>query len=147
MKPLVIRKMSEEDFADVLMIEVLCNARPWTRASFYQELYNPHSFLYVGELEGKIISYICLSCVIDEGHILKIAVLPACRRLGIATLLVRYAIDFFRSQNCIKVFLEVRTGNVEARSLYNKFGFTEVRRRDAYYQSPVEDAIEMELML
>jgi len=147
MTPLVIRKMTEDDLADVLTIEVMSNARPWTRGAFYQEFYNPHSFLFVSEMKGRIVSYICISCVIDEGHILKIAVHPVYRRLGIASRLVQYAIDFFRSQECVKVFLEVRAGNRSALALYRKLGFVEVRRREGYYREPLEDALEMELVL
>lgn len=147
MVPLVIRKMSEDDLPDVLDIETISSVRPWTRRAFYEELYNPHSFVFVCLLEGRMTAYICISQVIDEGHILKISVHPNYRRFGIATRLMNHALSFLRSNGCRRVFLEVRTGNRPAIEMYRKIGFDEVRRRIAYYREPTEDALEMRLVL
>lgn len=147
MVPLVIRKMSEDDLADVLAIETISCVRPWTRKAFYEELYNPHSFLFIGSLERRTTAYICISQVTDEGHILKISVHPNYRRFGIATKLLEHALSFLRSNGCRQVFLEVRVSNRPAIEMYWKFGFDEVRRRVSYYREPIEDALEMRLVL
>jgi ribosomal-protein-alanine acetyltransferase len=76
----------------------------------------------------------------SEREILNLAVAPAFRRRGIATLLLR---NELRS-NAIH-FLEVRESNSAARKLYSLFGFVEVGRRKEYYRNPTETAIVMQV--
>jgi [ribosomal protein S18]-alanine N-acetyltransferase len=45
------------------------------------------------------------------------------------------------------VVLEVRPSNVEARGLYESFGFRVVGRRRGYYYDTGEDALVMETVL
>jgi [ribosomal protein S18]-alanine N-acetyltransferase len=76
----------------------------------------------------------------SEREILNLAVAPAFRRRGIATLLLR---NELRS-NAI-YFLEVRESNSAARKLYSLLGFVEVGRRKQYYRNPTETAIVMQV--
>jgi ribosomal-protein-alanine N-acetyltransferase len=73
----------------------------------------------------------------NEFEILQLETNAAFRRRGFARKLIRR----FLEQNPGNVFLEVREGNVAARQLYEKEGFTEIGRRREYYSAPLEDAI------
>jgi ribosomal-protein-alanine acetyltransferase len=76
----------------------------------------------------------------SEREILNLAVAPAFRRRGIATLLLR---NELRSKAIY--FLEVRESNSAARKLYSLLGFVEVGRRKEYYRNPTETAIVMQV--
>jgi len=75
-----------------------------------------------------------------EREILNLAVSPAFRRMGVATLLLQR-----ERERGGDVFLEVRESNAAARNLYQKFGFKKISRRNAYYQNPEESGIVMQL--
>ena len=69
----------------------------------------------------------------------RIGTLPEKRRRGFARALMEH---FLKSEDGPeKVFLEVRAGNIPARSLYESLGFREISLRPHYYRDPVEDAV------
>jgi ribosomal-protein-alanine N-acetyltransferase len=99
-------------------------------------------------LDGdRLLGYVALSAVLDEGSIDTIAVEPALRRRGVADGLLAYVIDRGREQALSFITLEVRQSNVPAIGLYEKHGFQTVGRRKNYYEKPREDAILMTLTL
>jgi ribosomal-protein-alanine N-acetyltransferase len=147
MLPLMLREMKEEDIMDVLSIEVESFTTPWTRASFYEEIYNPLSISRVALLKGKIVGYICASIVMDEGHILNVTVHPLYRMIGIATTMIADVLAHMVNLECSKVFLEVRASNRAAIEMYRGFNFEELARRRDYYRHPREDAIVMRLIM
>jgi ribosomal-protein-alanine N-acetyltransferase len=70
---------------------------------------------------------------IRKGHIISIAVLPAYRRARIGSELVKKALEALREMNADECYLEVRTTNEIARSLYEKLGFSLARSVPHYY--------------
>jgi len=68
------------------------------------------------------------------GEVLTLAVLPAARKQGVATALVRTAIVEAVSRGAEAIFLEVGEDNDAARALYAGEGFALVGRRSAYYR-------------
>ena len=79
--------------------------------------------------------------ILDELHILNIAVNKKYREQGLATMLLKKIEQIF---GCGKLMLlEVRVSNSAAMSLYKKLGFKELYRRKNYYPDG-EDAIVME---
>jgi [ribosomal protein S18]-alanine N-acetyltransferase len=75
----------------------------------------------------------------DEREILNLAVDPAFRRRGVASLLVRRFLEDFAGT----VFLEVRASNQAARKFYEELGFRQVGLRRGYYPPDWEDAVVM----
>jgi len=75
-----------------------------------------------------------------EREILNLAVAPAYRRAGIATLLM--GLEFRKKASLV---LEVRESNAAARALYERLGFVEISRRNNYYDNPPETAIVMQV--
>ncbi|EEH56915.1 uncharacterized protein MICPUCDRAFT_58012 [Micromonas pusilla CCMP1545] len=78
--------------------------------------------------------------VAGETQILEVATAPSRRRRGVATALVRAALDLNPTG---EAFLEVRASNDAALALYAALGFARVGARRAYYANPVEDAVLM----
>lgn len=81
--------------------------------------------------------------VIDEAHLINIAVGGEYRRQGIGELLLISAIDLATEMNAKTVTLEVRASNLIAQSLYRKFGFVQAGLRRAYYTDNREDGVLM----
>jgi ribosomal-protein-alanine N-acetyltransferase len=84
-----------------------------------------------------------VSILVDEAHILALAVLPSCRRQGIGEQILRRLIDTARRGGATLLTLEVRASNNAAQHLYRKYGFLPVGHRPGYYADTGEDAIIM----
>jgi len=147
MNDIVICPMTASDLDEVLAIEVASYPRPWQTPHFLDELAAPHSFpLTAFDQEGKVAGYICPMSLLDEGHILNVAVRNDCRGRGVGRLLVERAVDECRARGAETVSLEVRPSNVAALTLYRSLDFREAGRRKNYYENG-EDAILMECQL
>lgn len=146
-KEIVLDNFAVEDLPEILSIEIDSFTVPWSEELFFHELRNPMSLSKVARAEGKIVGYVFGSRILDEGHILNLAVHKDYRRLGIATELVRDIIEDLRENGCRVIFLEVRESNETAKKIYKKFNFTIIGTRKNYYVLPVEDAVAMALKL
>ena len=88
-----------------------------------------------------LVGYSLSWLVVDELHILKVAVCAEHRQQGLATRLLEETIRRAREQNVVTAWLEVRPSNAAARALYARCGFQEVFVRRKYYTDTNEDAI------
>jgi len=79
----------------------------------------------------------------DEAHITNIAVRKCHQRQGIGELLLILIIDLATKLKANTMTLEVRASNTAAQSLYQKYGFTQVGLRHAYYTDNREDGVLM----
>lgn len=94
-------------------------------------------------VDERIIGYCGTWLVIDEAHLLSIAVKEGYRGMSIGELLLISALEDVISRSAKTMFLEVRISNTPARSLYKKYGFTRLGVRRAYYSDNNEDAVVM----
>ena len=144
LEEITICPMSESDLDGVLAIENDSFPRPWTRAHFLAELESTHSFPLVAlGAESQIMGYVCPMLILDEGHILDVAVDRNHRGKGIGKLLVERVLSDCRGREAAFVSLEVRESNLSAIHLYRQLGFIETGCRKAYYENG-EDALLME---
>jgi [ribosomal protein S18]-alanine N-acetyltransferase len=77
------------------------------------------------------------------GHIITIDVLPAARRLGAGSLLLKAAEDRLRLAQCRAVGLETAVNNLAALSFYKRHGYSVIRAFPRYYSNGV-DALVLE---
>ncbi len=133
--------MAEADVQAILRIERASFSMPWSEAAFYQEIYKQYAMCRVAESKGRVAGYICVNVVLDECHLLNLAVHPDFRRRGIATMLVEDMLKEAKSKDCRFVYLEVRISNAGAKAFYERFGFGIAGIRKNYYTFPIEDAI------
>jgi ribosomal-protein-alanine N-acetyltransferase len=145
MKRIIIRDMNEEDIPSVALIERISFSIPWSETSFYNEIYKSRSIPHVAVLEDRVIGYLCLEQVLDEGHILDLAIHPDYRGMGIATALVEKGVGQLKGRGCRLLFLEVRASNRVAKRFYEGHGFRIIGTRKKYYLAPTEDAVIMML--
>ena len=90
-----------------------------------------------------IIGLVGIWLMVDQAHIVTIAVREAFRRRGAGGLLVIVAIETAMANGMESVTLEYRRSNLTARALYDRYGFLSVGVRPRYYSDTNEDAIIM----
>ena len=143
MRSIEIRDMGEQDISQVMQIERISFSTPWSETCFYKEMHKARAISRVAVLRELIIGYSVGEYVIDEGHILDLAVHPHYRSMHVATTLVEDIIKEFCSFMCRFIYLEVRASNHTALMLYRNLGFIDVGIRKWYYIAPKEDAVIM----
>ncbi|MCK4502541.1 MAG: ribosomal protein S18-alanine N-acetyltransferase [Desulfuromonadales bacterium] len=141
-KNFAIRSITGNDLDAVVAIELECYPHPWSLAQFLQELENPVATILVCEDETGIVGFICYWLIVDEMQILNLATAPSARRNGVAAQLLEHTFNNFLPQELASVWLEVRSGNRAAITLYQRFGFVPQGTRRAYYRDG-EDALLM----
>jgi ribosomal-protein-alanine N-acetyltransferase len=125
-------------------MDILCFSAPWSEESFEKEIReNRLAFYIVAEINGIMVGYAGLWCIVDEGHITNVAVHPDFRRRGIGEALVSVLLDHTVRNGILSHTLEVRASNEAAITLYSKFGFQPAGFRKNYYEDNGEDAIIM----
>lgn len=140
---LQIRKMQTADLPRVVEIEKQCFGERWTINAFANELANTASSYFVGVAGETIIGYAGYWLILEEGHITTIGVEPRYQRRGYGEMLLLHLVDHAARAGAKWLTLEVRASNVGAQKLYEKYGFTSLGKRKAYYQDNNEDALIM----
>ncbi|MDD5559646.1 MAG: ribosomal protein S18-alanine N-acetyltransferase [Candidatus Methylomirabilis sp.] len=140
--------MGREDLPEVLVIESLSFAEPWTEEMFLGEFSSEgiaeSLVARVDEGPGeRIVGFLCAWVVGGELHINNIGVHPSYRLRGIASQLLEEVLRRARVKEATAGYLEVRASNEAAAGLYRCYGFQPIGRRRNYYDHPQEDAIVM----
>ena len=146
-----IRGFRSDDLDRVMDINVECLPENYSKF-FYRDLYRrfPETFV-VAEADGTIQGYIM--CRIERGlskfkglrtarlcHVVSVAVREPYRRRGVATAVLRTAMDNGRdAYDASECYLEVRVSNEPAIVLYERLGFNRVKKNYGYYMDG-EDA-------
>lgn len=144
-----IRPASQDDLPKVLEIERASYLLPWSEQAFLGELQKHFSRFLVltdDETDSILPAYIVYWMLGDECHVLNIAVHYEWRGLGLASRLLRQAINEAVRQGFRRVFLEVRKSNKPAIDLYQRLGFFIDHIKRGFYENG-EDAYFMVLYL
>ncbi|MFD5246347.1 ribosomal protein S18-alanine N-acetyltransferase [Amycolatopsis sp. NPDC058340] len=120
---------------------------PWTAYAFHAELdAGGHYLVARPEDSDEVTGYAGLAVVGRRGDyeasIHTIGVAPEHQRKGIGTVLLKALLDR-ADELAAPVFLEVRTDNDAAITLYERHGFERVGLRKRYYQPSGADAYTM----
>lgn len=133
--------MNMENLDALYALEQNCFATPWTRGMLTAELTSPLSvavYEYYGE---ELAAFAFGRVVADEAELFQIGTRSDLRGRGIAKRLLERFHDETRQKGAAVCFLEVRTRNAAAISLYEKAGYERVSVRENYY--PDDDALVM----
>jgi len=147
LKGLKASQMTLGDLDQVLDIEQGSYGIPWSRSMFLEEMSNKIGRQLVFRLKENIVGYVCYWNVVDECHILNIAVHPKHRRKGIATAILKILEAASRGRHVVRILLDVGRNNHAARSLYKKCGFHTVGFRKNYYAESGDDALLMDKII
>lgn len=90
-----------------------------------------------------LVGFLGIWFMVDEAHIVTIAVRESHRRRGIGELLLIRALELAAERGEETVSLEVRISNEPAQRLYEKYGFRKAGIRPRYYSDNQEDAVIM----
>ncbi len=141
---MTVRNMREADLDRVCQIEEATFSVPWSRESIKKEICeNEQAHYLIAEEDGEIAGYGGFWQVLDEGHIMNIAVDEKWRQRGIGETLLREMIAQGKQLGILYWTLEVRVTNRAAISLYEKIGFSSAGIRPGYYEKPKENAYIM----
>ena len=140
----VIRDVESAHIPQIEALEQACFSLPWTAEALASQMKDSqHEFIAAVDAEGRVLGYVGMMFVLDEGYISNVAVAPDHRRQGIADALIDRLCKLCGEHALAFVSLEVRAGNVPAIALYKKHGFERVGLRKNYYERPKEDALIM----
>lgn len=141
----VIISRAEKKHIDAIhAIEMASFSVPWSRNSIETAVLDPDSIYMIAQKDDEIVGYMGMKKIIDEGHIMNIAINKESRGEGIGTKLIQAMEEI---SGIASMTLEVRVSNLPAIGLYKKMGFTEEGRRKNYYPDTKEDALIMWLNL
>jgi len=131
-----IRRMREEDLADVARLEKEIFSDPWSENAIRESLE-----------DGVLVGYLIVYYVLEDGEIARIAVESDFRRNGVASRLLKELAFICADNGVNKLLLDVRESNESAKAFYKKKGFVLDGVRKNYYTNPTENAILMSLEL
>jgi [ribosomal protein S18]-alanine N-acetyltransferase len=137
-----LRRAGPADTHALTKLEALSSLHPWHEAQMRAELERsaPDAVLVLESPIG-IQAYGAFRMVLDELHVMNLAVRPDARRRGLARFLLGLALARAGRAGATRALLEVRAGNTAARALYTECGFVTLGRRKQYYSAPPEDAL------
>ncbi len=140
-----IRRCEREDIPVVIQINAKTLPEHYSDYFYYEILAEfPETFL-VAEVSGQVVGYVM--CRVEygfshvrrlglarKGHIVSIAVLEEHRRKGIGMTLLKASQEAMKARSATEAYLEVRTSNAEAITLYEKAGYKGAGRMESYYR-------------
>ena len=142
--------MTERDIDEVAALEECVYPHPWSRGNFVDSLASGYQAWVLRDEHGELMGYFLLMLIVDEAHLLNVAVSAELHGRGLGRFLLNQAVACARGMNMTSVLLEVRPSNVRALDIYRRYGFTQIGRRKGYYPAAAaqrEDAIVMRLAI
>ena len=133
--------VSAEHIRQIEEIERDCFSRPWTAEQLKSQMRDAQHEFIAAVSDGRVLGYVGLMYVLDEGYISNVAVHPDARRQGIGDTLIDALAAKAAELELAFLTLEVRESNAPAIALYAKHGFHPVGKRKNYYDAPKEDAV------
>lgn len=140
---LTLRIMTAADLPAVHAIEQVSHPTPWPMKGLQESLLSHHA--YVLEQGDELLGFAFVQRILDEAHLLDIAIAPPRRGQGLGRELLRRLMDEVMVDGICIWFLEVRVSNLAAITLYQSLGYNELSIRRNYYEGPAgkEDALLM----
>ncbi|MCL1878473.1 MAG: ribosomal protein S18-alanine N-acetyltransferase [Defluviitaleaceae bacterium] len=131
-------------------LEMESFSEAWSENSIKCEIMSPTTITYVaidGGEQDTLVGHVYMRHLINEGHIINLAIKKSHRRRGIASMLIKKLIEVAHKREMIGLTLEVRESNRAAIALYQQHEFAEEGVRKNYYTRPTENGIIMWLYL
>ena len=105
----------------------------WKKEDIIKALASGELFGFIEEVNGETAAAVIFERSYENADLEDIYVAEKFRKCGVAYGLLQNAFKELFSAGVQKVFLEVREGNLPARALYEKAGFTPISVRKKYY--------------
>ncbi len=113
----------------------------WNLAQLKAELANPVAIGFCAIIDNDVVGYLSCHAICDEANLNNIVTDKNYRRKGIANKLLTRLVNHLKYKDVTRLYLEVRSNNLAAISLYEKTGFIKNGFRKNFYLNPPDDAI------
>ena len=131
-----IEKLSQNNLSQVAKIDKECfGDNSWSYSLYLDELSDPQKYYKVACDKAKVIGYGGFSHIIDEAHIMNIAVTSSYRSKGVGSLILNSLIQQARDLKIKAMTLEVNQNNIIAIDFYKKNDFEIKGIRPKYYSN------------
>ncbi len=140
---LTIRKMREADIPEAARLEQEIFQDAWSEQGIRDTFEQTQTLMLAAFEDKKLIGYLILYYVLEEGEIARIAVAPGNRRQGVGTRMLLEMETLCEDNGITKILLDVRESNKTAEAFYTDHGFVKDGIRRNFYTNPAEDAILM----
>jgi [ribosomal protein S18]-alanine N-acetyltransferase len=156
---LLIRAATSADLPDLMALAMESKFAAHWSESQYRQIFSqstPRRIILVASDQGAgedrdkqcdLLAFVVARVVQPDWEIENLVVRAISQRQGIATRLLNHIRKSAKSENAMKLFLEVRRSSAGARALYKKFGFQNCGYRRRYYSDPADDAVLYQLVL
>ncbi len=114
----------------------------WSNAQLLGTMLLPGCWSELAIDDGEPVGFSLLRAAADEAELLLVGVLPTSRRRGIGSEFIRRAAQNARDRGATRMYLEVRSGNNSAVTLYTSTGFEPAGHRKSYYQGQNGDSFD-----
>ena len=98
---LIIEEMKENDIDGVFEVEKNCFEDYWSKDSFKKELSNNLAKYLVAKIDNKVVGYVGIWFVMDEGHITNVAVHEDYRGQKIGDKLIQSLVKLCKENNIV----------------------------------------------
>jgi [ribosomal protein S18]-alanine N-acetyltransferase len=146
--PFVLQPLLESLLDRAVELDQMALGGFWNIQSYQEEFHRGSSDLLglwsVPPLQyPPLLAVGCAWTILDEAHIILMAVHPHYRRQGFGYGMLLKLLDLARHRGTKYATLEVRASNQAAIALYRKLGFKSAGSRPNYYADNGEDALVM----
>jgi [ribosomal protein S18]-alanine N-acetyltransferase len=138
-----IAPLSLDRLDEVEAIEQAVYPRPWSAATWREELTRDDRCYLAALEDGRVVGYAGCSLGAGEANVLTVAVAPDAQRRGHGGRLVAALLAEVTARGIDAVTLEVRASASSAQRLYRRAGFASAGVRPGYYQDDGEAAVIM----
>lgn len=136
---------SLENLAEIVELERVSFATPWSQESLRAEIVNPLNLTTIIKSQPDpdvgILGYSLSRIIAPEAELLRIAVVPQVRHQGAGTRLIHEVLKKILLMQVKQLYLEVSEKNRSAIALYQKTGFSIETQRPNYYDNGTTGAI------
>ena len=131
------------DVDEIRNLECAIFSDAWSENNLKESIMSDMDYCFIMEDEYKIAAYIIFRVNAEEAELFRIATDNEKRKKGCGQKLMTMMMSSLDSMGVKKVFLEVRSQNKSAISLYDRCGFKKIGIRKGYYNNPDDDAFIM----
>ena len=132
LQPATLQRLHHADIATVQLIDAHAFDNEWRKNDFeIQQLFHPDTIAFHAIIADHSVGY-AIAVLHDHGsllHIVRIAVLPAWRRQGIAQQLLAAVIRYGQQIDAAQISLNTQHDNHAALALYQRAGFQQTNDR------------------
>lgn len=143
---IVIDLIQVSDLQILVSLERDSGLSSWGVVGYERELLNPQAIILGAYCAATktLAGFFSGRFAADEGEVLSLVVRRDQRRSGVGARLLSAALTKMVVRGMTACWLEVRSQNLAAIRLYEKFGFEVTGRRRNYYREPLDDALIMQ---